>query len=152
MPLFLSCCGHSMLTQRTPAKMIFNSPKWKLGPTLSVQHLFSLSNYSISRSWLLGTHSASSLLYLVDYFLEGSTDPFLWDNKLLALGCKVNMIYGEGGNEKYICLKYFQESSLNGILAVRPKYKGLMGKKGNSLFYLENGHIKISPLPSYNTT
>lgn len=42
----------------------------------------------------------------------------------------INMISGEGGNEKYICLKCFQESSFNGILAVRPKYKGLRAGVG----------------------
>lgn len=85
----------------------------------------------------------------MDCFLEGFSDPFLLD-KLLASGCKVNMIYGEGGNEKYICLKCFQESSLNGILAVRPKSKGLtagdweVGGRNYPILYGEWSYKNIS--------
>lgn len=60
------------------------------------------------------------------------------------------MISGEGGNEKYICLKCFQESSFNGILAVRPKYKGLRagvgggGRKKYPVMYGEWPYKNIS--------
>ena len=38
-------------------------------------------------------------------------------------------IYGEGGNEKYICLKYLQESSLSRILIVRARMQNFKRKK-----------------------
>lgn len=50
----------------------FNSYS-SLGSTLSAQYFFSLSKLSTSRSCLLGTYSISSLPYLLDCFLEGST-------------------------------------------------------------------------------
>lgn len=89
----------------------------------------------------MGTSSISLLPYLVACFLEGPSDLFLWGNKL-RLRVQGKHIYGEGGKEKYTCLKYFQESSLSRILALRARMQN-----GTVLFHMETGHINISSLP-----
>lgn len=76
-------------------------------------------------------------------------DPLTLFSEAKSFGLRVQdeHIYEEEWNEKYICLKYFQESNLSSILAVKARMQSFKWKNGTVLFHMETGYINLSSFP-----